>query len=131
MTTQELRIQGKATRRKRPSVKERMTPCEVCGHPLSQRHHMMPFTDYGEVDWVAHLCANCHELWHLVYLAETKRSPYASRLLDHALPQLWGWPTTQEDRDAKHWRLQYLIKLVRASHEVQIKVRQDIASTVK
>jgi hypothetical protein len=113
-------------RRKRPSLKERTTPCQVCNHPLSQRHHMMPFKDYGEQDWVAYLCANCHELWHIMYLAEIKRSPYAERLLNTIIPDLTRGDTP-EDRAFNRQRLYSLLHHVQASYKVQAKVKSEMA----
>lgn len=51
--------------RRRTTPEERCTPCEVCGHPLSVRHHMLPFADHGESDETMQLCPYCHELVHL------------------------------------------------------------------
>ncbi len=55
------------TQRKRATKKERLTPCQVCLWPLSQRHHLLPIAEYGENDTTVQLCANCHEIYHLIY----------------------------------------------------------------
>lgn len=52
-------------RRRKPSETERLTPCQVCGHIPSHRHHLLDFCEYGETDLTAQLCANCHELFHI------------------------------------------------------------------
>jgi hypothetical protein len=48
-------------------VDERLVPCECCGHPLSQCHHLASFADFGDTLMTMQLCANCHELVHLIY----------------------------------------------------------------
>lgn len=54
-------------KQRRPStVAERMTPCECCGYPVSERHHLVPIAAYGENPHTAQLCANCHELYHIL-----------------------------------------------------------------
>lgn len=52
--------------RRSPTLSERLTPCECCGHPLSHRHHQLPIEYYHDRDEVAYLCANCHEIFHLM-----------------------------------------------------------------
>lgn len=52
--------------RRRPTLKERMTPCIICLHPLSQRHHLLSFSIHGEnAIGTIQLCANCHDMYHL------------------------------------------------------------------
>lgn len=53
-------------RRKHPTIADRRKPCEWCNHPLSQRHHLLPFKTYGENHMILHLCANCHEIYHVM-----------------------------------------------------------------
>ncbi len=53
-------------RRHKSTLKQRMTPCECCGYPISQRHHLFEIAHYGESDFTRQLCANCHELYHLI-----------------------------------------------------------------
>ena len=55
------------TKRRQTTQKERLTPCECCKHPLSQRHHLLNVAYHGENDFTVQLCANCHELYHLIY----------------------------------------------------------------
>jgi hypothetical protein len=59
-------MERRATRRD-----ERTTPCECCGYPISQRHHLYKVANYGENKFTIQLCANCHELFHLVYNSMT------------------------------------------------------------
>jgi hypothetical protein len=55
-------------RRRQPTSKDRLAPCECCGYPLSERHHLLAFRDFGETgdEWTRALCANCHALCHLI-----------------------------------------------------------------
>ena len=66
--------------RKTASIDERTTPCQICAYPLSERHHPLSIKDYGETGEVYHLCAICHELYHLVERFE-KGSDRAQLLL--------------------------------------------------
>ncbi len=43
----------------------RFHPCVCCDYPVSQRHHLLPFAEYGENPSGVNLCANCHEAVHL------------------------------------------------------------------
>jgi hypothetical protein len=68
---------------KRRSVKkkERLSDCECCGYPLSHRHHLFPVCKYGENEETIQLCANCHELWHILYSAHVfyEKNPTATK----------------------------------------------------
>lgn len=50
----------------RKKNKRRTEPCQFCGYPISQIHHALPFHIYGENLCTLNLCANCHELYHIV-----------------------------------------------------------------
>ena len=72
MQTNEMLAAGNGTfakknlaKRRRPTRVQRLTPCECCGYPVSQRHHLLEVADYGENDVTTQLCACCHELYHL------------------------------------------------------------------
>jgi hypothetical protein len=52
-------------RRRSPRIDERLTPCQCCGYPVSQRHHLSPINRYGENHRTVYLCANCHEAFHV------------------------------------------------------------------
>lgn len=56
-----------AAKRRSTSRAERLISCECCGYPLSQRHHLLPVAEYEENELTLHLCANCHEKYHLIY----------------------------------------------------------------
>src|SRR5262245_27994143 len=54
------------TRRRSPKLGERITPCQCCGYPISQRHHLLGYAQFGESGHTRQLCANCHELFHII-----------------------------------------------------------------
>ena len=56
--------------RKSATLHQRKIPCQVCAHPISQRHHLLPVAEFGENKVTAQLCANCHELFHLAYSSQ-------------------------------------------------------------
>lgn len=60
------------TRRKAPTLEQRLTPCQCCGFPLSQRHHILPFSTHGDGLCVS-LCANCHEVLHVIHREQDNR----------------------------------------------------------
>ena len=53
------------TRRKKATLAERLTPCAVCAYPITERHHFLPVSIYGENASTTQLCANCHEAFHI------------------------------------------------------------------
>lgn len=77
-------------KRKRATRQQRLTPCVWCDHPLSQRHHLFEFHEYGESDVTIQLCANCHEFYHIFYAAlEDKHGRLnAIRLATHIVMKL-------------------------------------------
>jgi hypothetical protein len=75
----------RTSRRRKPSRQARLTPCECCGFPLSQRHHLAPFAENGETDQTMQLCANCHELYHLIYRVYVEKSEASVQLLGQLL----------------------------------------------
>ena len=91
----------KMMRRRRPTDKERMTPCTACGYPISQRHHLWDIATHGENAVTVQLCANCHELHHLMYNALAGDSLYSQKLVRQVMlsgqvaPQsvirIYGW----------------------------------------
>jgi hypothetical protein len=38
--------------------------CECCGFPISERHHLLPFSSFGENALTLSLCPNCHSIYH-------------------------------------------------------------------
>jgi ribosomal protein L37E len=71
--------------RRRPTYEERITECSACGYPTSHRHHLWDIASHGENRVTIQLCANCHELQHLMYNALVKRTEYSQKLVLHAL----------------------------------------------
>jgi ribosomal protein L37E len=72
-------------RRRRITDQERMTACSACGYPLSQRHHLWDIATHGENPVTVQLCANCHDLHHLLYNAIARDSAYSQKLVKHML----------------------------------------------
>lgn len=52
-------------KRKKPTLAERMRSCFYCNYPISQRHHALPVSVYGDTTAITELCANCHEAFHI------------------------------------------------------------------
>jgi ribosomal protein L37E len=87
--------------RRRTTAQERLTPCSACGYPLSQRHHLWDIATHGENQVTVQLCANCHDLHHLLYNAIARDSAYSQKLMRHVLAkdepsavvlrQIMGW----------------------------------------
>jgi ribosomal protein L37E len=87
--------------RRRPTFKERLTACSACGYPTSHRHHLWDMAGHGENRVTIQLCANCHELHHLMYNVLARDSAYSKKLLAHILfsfrlprhvvEQILGW----------------------------------------
>jgi ribosomal protein L37E len=75
----------KLMRRRRSTDRERMLPCSACGYPISQRHHLWDIATHGENRVTVQLCANCHELHHLMYNAVARDSAYSQKLIRHLL----------------------------------------------
>lgn len=80
-----LRQYRRLKRRRRPTMRERMTPCSACGYPASHRHHLWDVAMHGENKVTVQLCANCHELHHMMYNALARDSEYSRRLVHHIL----------------------------------------------
>lgn len=75
----------KAMRRRRPTSRERVTPCSACGYPVSHRHHLWDVATHGENRVTVQLCANCHELHHLLYNVLARDSEHSRKLVLHVL----------------------------------------------
>ncbi len=71
--------------RRRPTYEERITECSACGYPTSHRHHLWDIATHGENKVTIQLCANCHELHHLMYNALVRQTEYSRKLVLHAL----------------------------------------------
>lgn len=72
-------------KRRRPTIEERISACSACGYPSSHRHHLWDIATHGENAVTIQLCANCHELHHLMYNALVKESEYSRKIVDHVL----------------------------------------------
>jgi hypothetical protein len=91
----------KMMRRRRATDQERMTPCSACGYPSSHRHHLWDIATHGENQVTVQLCANCHELHHLMYNTLARGSDYSRKLVLHILfsgllnreviQKIYGW----------------------------------------
>lgn len=86
-------------KRRSTTLAERLTPCECCGHPITERHHFMPFKRHGDGGVTAQLCANCHDAYHIFDRAhaELKAGKHTSRNITImiALRDYWGKESTQ------------------------------------
>ena len=80
-----LRKYQRIKKRRRPTYTERITACTACGYPSSHRHHLWDIAMHGENKVTIQLCANCHELHHLLYNALVKTSNYSRDLAVHVL----------------------------------------------
>ena len=75
-------------RRRSPTMKERLTPCECCKYPLSERHHLLDFAYHGERNYTIQLCPNCHSLYHLAYQAYILKSKKSKLILGSVILKL-------------------------------------------
>lgn len=91
-----LRQYRRMKRRRRPTMKERITPCSACGYPASHRHHLWDIATHGENKVTIQLCANCHELQHLMYNALVRDSEYSRKLALHTMFSFKLAPKTVE-----------------------------------
>lgn len=66
-------------KRPKSKLRERLLPCQFCDYPISEKHHALPISIFGKTPYTLQLCANCHELYHIVervILYESKRAAY-------------------------------------------------------
>lgn len=108
-------------RRKKVSIHNRLTPCFCCGYPISQRHHLLHFAEWGDLFGTIQLCANCHELYHLIFevfqeAGKGNTRTGRSAVLINQLTRLWG----TDDK-----RIQYLANIAEAALDAQEKLRKD------
>lgn len=75
----------KKKRRRRPTLQERLTPCACCRYPLSQRHHLLEVARHGENPATVQLCANCHEVYHLIAETRIRKMGQAQININNAL----------------------------------------------
>lgn len=82
MTLIELDTTEQTKLRRGAKLNERLTPCQFCEYPLSERHHILPVSMFGENMFTLQLCANCHELYHIVERVFLYKSEGQFDLLD-------------------------------------------------
>lgn len=75
-----LKVRKKRVSRKKATFEARTTPCVACDFPLSHQHHYAPIGEFGQNDKTVSLCANCHEIYHIVYNAWVCDSKRDARL---------------------------------------------------
>lgn len=80
-----LQAYRKQRKRRRPTPQERSTACAACGYPSSHRHHLWDLATHGENQVTIQLCANCHELHHLIYNTLVKESEYSRSIVLHIM----------------------------------------------
>lgn len=104
---------GFLMRKKRRTTRlpERLIPCQCCGHPVSQRHHLIPVARYGDTDSSVHLCANCHEAYHIFEQAwiDQRADRQHTRAI-HLMSAIWNAWGGRDDP-----RMAYIIKLMERS----------------
>lgn len=112
-------VRGESSRRSRTPRKLRTSPCVVCGFYLTHRHHLLPVSDWGEIDHTVQLCGSCHDLCHLV-TSSTGGSRAAKITFGKFLLRSGGLiPGPVKDRIDK------IFRLLRRSEELAIQVSRD------
>ncbi len=106
--------------RRTSTLKERKTPCQCCGFPLSHRHHVLPVRVYGETEWTLQLCPNCHTLYHLIESAW--RGNRESQEL------LQPFMRSDEWREKLYWPLTDLYQKAKRVHEATEETSQRFAA---
>lgn len=127
MTHRMMRNQGThANRRRQSTQSERLTPCQCCGWPISERHHLLEVARYGESNHTARLCANCHELYHIIYAAyewehDILKDPFKNRaaLLEQAI--------TQRLRNTdRAWVIERLYLIAQQAHDLKEQIGRKV-----
>lgn len=60
------RIEMSNRRRRSSSLMERLMPCQICDHPVSQRAHILDVAAWGPNEHTMRACANCHEIYDIL-----------------------------------------------------------------
>lgn len=99
-------------RRKKPTLAERMRSCFYCNYPISQRHHTVPVSVYGDTTAVTELCANCHEAFHIFARAYENilAGKETTRSITLMLKLRWHWEVGSKHRTeiiCMHVRMAY------------------------
>lgn len=113
-------------RRRRPAGTSDK-PCSVCGYPISDRHHLLPFAKFGEgiVDGdsaFAFLCPNCHRLTHTVdgFASSKIKLEAINRLIDAA-----------QRGTLPRYLLPEIIELVAKSRRIQLDVSLRVIEIIR
>lgn len=106
--------------RRAVKLHERTVPCLCCNYPITQRHHLLPFAIYGENGMTVQLCANCHELYHLIenWTRESAKS------VRKAIQMINGKTETQQmynyiQSHVNHNILKFMCELVNIGNELR------------
>ena len=77
--------------RRKTKLSERLQKCQCCEHPISERHHLLEVSQYGDNEYTFQLCPNCHELYHILSAALTygTQAKAANKLLKRVESE-WG-----------------------------------------
>lgn len=109
-------------RRRCARLPERLRNCECCNYPISQRHHLLDVALFGENQYTRQLCANCHELYHIIFrcftMCESGLSDPKNRsaaLLDK-VGRAWG---TDDDR------IKYLVDLTNLVIKARLQIIEE------
>lgn len=99
-------------RRKKPTLAERTRSCIYCNYPISQRHHILPVSIYGNTAAVTELCANCHEAYHIFARAyeDILAGKENTRSITLMLKLRWHWEIRNKHRTetiCMHVRMAY------------------------
>ena len=104
--------------RRTTKLEETTMPCEGCGFPISHRHHILEYADYGENDYTLQACATCHWTLHICVSAHKPKGARAWKLWTHLLRSLgeqdhrilWALQIERKTRDTKlqHHIYQYV-----------------------
>ncbi len=105
--------------RRKTKIDETLETCHACQQfPLSHRHHLLPFSQYGEhTHLVESICANCHWLMHIAIGTYLNHSAKHSLMWNHVLNTFshndirikWVLQKVHETRELQFDRLEYEI----------------------
>ena len=75
-------------RRRATTREERLSPCHGCGFPLTHRHHLLEFANYGENDCTVQVCGTCHDLFQIVESCYVWKHADAKRLVGELVQRI-------------------------------------------
>ncbi len=99
--------------RRQTKVNERLVSCQCCGYPISQRHHLLEVSRFGENEYSYQLCPNCHELYHIIKDSRLYGNESRPAILLDRIVEEWG---------SDHIALRRLTKLVDLITDVEGKM---------